>query len=54
MITWFSGNNTFVELSATEEEYMAMSMNSFEAIWLCKLMATPMVTNLNKVITSDS
>jgi hypothetical protein len=38
MITWFSGKHTFVELSSVKKEYMAMSMDSCESIWLHKLL----------------
>jgi hypothetical protein len=38
MITWFSRKKTFVALSSTEAEYMAVSMASCEAIWICKLL----------------
>jgi hypothetical protein len=38
MITWFNRKQTFVALSSTEAEYMAVSMASCEAIWLHKLL----------------
>jgi hypothetical protein len=38
MITWFNRKQTFVALSSTEAEYMAVSMASCESIWLHKLL----------------
>jgi hypothetical protein len=38
MITWFSRNQTSMELSLVEAEYMAVSEASYEAIWLHKLL----------------
>jgi hypothetical protein len=38
MITWFKRNHPSVALSSVEGEYMAVSMVSCEAIWLCKFL----------------
>jgi hypothetical protein len=38
MITLFSRMHNYVALSSAEAEYMATSMASCEAIWLCKLL----------------
>jgi hypothetical protein len=37
MITWFSMKHTFVALSSIEVEYMVVSMDSCESIWLIGL-----------------
>jgi hypothetical protein len=38
MITWFSWKKAYVALNSVEEMYMAMSMDSCEAIWILKLL----------------
>jgi hypothetical protein len=39
MISWFCRKQTFVALSSTEVEYMAVNTASFEVIWLHNLLA---------------
>jgi hypothetical protein len=38
VITWFNKKKTYVELSSAEEQYMEVSMDSYEAIWIRKLL----------------
>jgi hypothetical protein len=39
MVSWCSRKQTFVALSTTEAEYIALSMTVREAVWLHKLLA---------------
>ena len=38
VVSWASKKQTFVALSSTESEYMALSKAAAEAIWLCYLL----------------
>lgn len=38
MVSWFGMKQTFIALSSAEAEYMVASCDSFESIWLCKLL----------------
>jgi hypothetical protein len=38
VISWFNMKQTSIALSSAEEEYMAVSLASCEAIWLRKLL----------------
>jgi hypothetical protein len=39
MVSWCSRKRTFVALSTTEAEYIALSMTVCEAVWLHELLA---------------
>jgi hypothetical protein len=39
MVSWCSRKQTFVALSTTEVEYIALSMEVCEAVWLHKILA---------------
>jgi hypothetical protein len=38
-VSWFSRKQKLVALSSAEDEYMAASLASCEALWLCKMLA---------------
>jgi hypothetical protein len=38
VITWFNINNTFVALNSIDTEYIVVSMDSCEAIWIKKFL----------------
>jgi hypothetical protein len=39
MVSWCIRKQTYVELSTIEENYIALSMIVYEAVWLHKLLA---------------
>ena len=50
VVLWFSKKQKSVALSSVEVEYMAVSLASCEAIWLCKMLVSLFDSQLDAIV----
>jgi hypothetical protein len=50
VVSWYSRKQTYVALSSTEMEYMAMSQDACEAIWMRKILVGFFGSHLDLIV----